>query len=184
MKPLIHTVLHSNSFHSLPFDHALCDTFVYLLLFFLMIFLFSCLIDTHNSNNRFLQHWKVQKSILIINLHRAITWYYSIKNSLKAHAFRLHVDEADDCCTISYPSNVTWLQNKCIYIFCTPTFCRKEKNMLSKKKFIRCSNELVSHMNSLIASTGVGMTKIKSEETGTDAAVSDCGMKCRWQTKN
>jgi len=49
--------------------------------------------------------------------------------------------------------------------------------VLRKKKFIRCSKELVSHMNSLIASTGVDMTK--TEETGTEAVVSDCGMKCR-----
>ena len=96
---------------------------------------------------------------------------------MKAHAFWLRVDEADDCCTISYPSNVTWLQKKCTYIFCTPTFCRNENNVLSKKKFTRCSKELVSHMNSLIASTGVDMTK--TEGTGTEAVVSDCGMKCK-----
>jgi hypothetical protein len=76
----IHTVLHSNSFHSLPFDHALRDTFVYLLLFSLTIFLFSCFPDTRYSNNRFLQHWKVQKAILTINLQRPIILFHQQQN--------------------------------------------------------------------------------------------------------
>jgi hypothetical protein len=86
------------------------------------------------------------------------------------------VDEADDCCTISCPSNVTWLQKKCIYVFCTPTVCRNENNVLSTKKFIRYSKEIVSHMDSLIASTGVDMTN--TQETGIGAVVSDYDMKC------
>jgi hypothetical protein len=49
-------------------------------------------------------------------------------------------------------------------VFCTPTFCRNENNVSSKKKFIRCSRELVSHMNSLTVSTGVDMTR--TEKTG------------------
>lgn len=99
-----------------------------------MIFPFSCFTDTCYSNNRFLQYWKVQKAILTIHLLRPITLYCSINRSMKAHAFWLRVDEADDYCTISYPSNVTWLQKKCIYVFCTPTFCRNENNVLCVKK--------------------------------------------------
>lgn len=146
-----------------------------------MVFLFSCFPDTRYSNSWFLKHWKVQKAILTINLQRPIILYYSI--------YQQH----EGPCVLIMSGWSRWLLYYCMsqqshlatekmhLCILHSNFLQKWKQCI-KKKFIRCSRELVSHMNSLIASTGVDMTK--TEEVGTETMVSDCDMQCRCETKN